>query len=294
MANSIDVSATTDSFKSRQLVAIIHMPNNNFSDGTNTLTVANVPIRATINTFGSNSTASAVIEIYGLNKADMDAMTVYRWKENQISAGYFIQLQLPSGIPVFSGTVVHAFAQYDGAPNVPFIVEAYYGAQLLLNKAPPVTFPGDVPVDTIAKKLSDNMGAEYENIGVTRSLTDQYLWGSDLNKLWQLAAIAGIIVTYHGGIVRIYDKGQYKKTEDPPYISAETGLVGWPMKIGPVLCDIRSLFNTGFIPQGDIILNSEVIPGAKNKKLYISSMVHTLESNIPGGAWFTDMRALEI
>lgn len=287
-------SENLQSFQKRSLVAVIHMPNNNFSDGTNTLTVVNVPIKTTINIFGSNSTASAVIEIYGLNKADMDAMTVYRWKENQISAGYFIQLQLPNRIPIFSGTVVHAFAQYDGAPNVPFIIEAYYGAQLLINKSPPITFPGDVPIDTIAKKLADNIGASYKNFGVTGRLTDQYLWGSDLNKLWQLAAIANIVAVYYAEEVSIYGKGFYKKIEVPPYISAETGLVGWPMKIGPVLWGIRSLFNTEFIPQGNIILNSEVIPGAKNKKLYISSMVHTLESNVPGGAWFTDMQALEI
>lgn len=284
----------TQSFQERKLVAIIHMPNNNFSDGTNTLTIANVPIRATVNQFGSNSTASAVIEIYGLNKADMDAMTVYRWGENQISAGYFIQLQLPNGIPVFSGTVVNSFAQYDGAPNVPFIIEAFYGAQLLLNKTPPVTFPGEVTIDTIAKKLADNIGASYKNYGVTESLFDQYLWGSDLNKLWQLAAIANIIVVYYAEEVSIYSAGSYKKIVVPPYISSETGLVGWPMKMAPFRWAIQALFNTGFILQGDIVLNSEVIPGAKNKSLYIISMVHTLEANIPGGAWFTDMQALEI
>ena len=289
-------STKNTSFVSRQLRVILTMPNAVFTNGENQLIIENMPVRANIELFGAGSMPHAVIEIYGLRKSDMNAMTVYPWGANKIT-NTTVQLQLMTGETIFSGTFLSAQARYESAPNVSFVIDAYFGLANQLSNDISKSFPGTIKVSAIAKELADSMGMAFIDVNnMPNVITDQHLWGSNLTKLWSLEKYANIkvVIDSVSNTVLIFTNDGYRKSESPPLISAESGLVGWPSKVGPHMWSMKALYSSEFKSRGNIVLNSVSVPGATNKLMYINSMTHMLESNIPNGAWFTDMMALEI
>lgn len=74
-----------------------------------------------------------------------------------------------------------------------------------------------------------------------------------------------------------------------PLVSADTGMVGYPMFDG-VYLTVRTLHNPAIIPGGSIRVESS--RDRATGTWQVLSMAHRLESEKPGGAWFTTVRCM--
>lgn len=187
---------------------------------------------------------------------------------------------------IFVGEIFLSMADYTGAPDVPLIVEARSG--LITSLTPPEdnpSYPGAYKVSDMMRSLAYQLGLDFENAGVEETLTDQYLWGSPIQKIQSIAQASRIQYWYlpERNLLVIAPMGS-ARTSVPVEVNLETGLVGWPTKV-IIGVEFTSLFNPA-IAQGCLVFIDSDVPSC-NGEFYIIRLSHKLSSEIPGGPWFS-------
>ena len=290
----VEVIAGKPSFRSRDLTAIITLPTDVFVDNSNSVTISGAKIRADINIPGMESMPYARIEIYGLDKSITDKITTYSWNINKYTNS---SIQLFTGETlIFYGVFINAFSDYEDMPNVPFVIDAYYQLGAMLSPVPGLSFSGPVPIVTLAKSIANLMGRDavennLRSENKNRTLTDAAFSGTPLAMLWKLQKDANIDIIMESETISLCEKDSWRTDEfkSMPLVSSETGLVGVPVRETAVQWRLTVLYHPSYRSRGLINLRSKLIPGAENINIMIISMRHILESQTPGGAWFTEI-----
>ena len=282
------------SFVQRRLSFEFTLANNLTFDGTNdTVIISDVKSQCAIDMPGSESMPSASIQIYGIDKKTMDALTLYPWSDNSITR---TQIIIRAGTSqkdmsvIFSGQIFSAFANYESAPEVAFIIRAQTALDNSLAAVDPYSFPGVVPVETIAKTLANDLGVTLINTGVTKelnTLTDEYLAGTTTAKLWKLRKDANIDVYFVPPNMEICAKNMPRKTDNVVVIAPNTGMIGWPVPDGAGFVYLNVLYNPAIFHGGEIEIQS-TYPNT-NGIWYVISMTHQLEAQVSGGAWMSKL-----
>lgn len=285
------------SFVQRKLDIVFTLASGVFNGSDNDqVVIKDMRARCIIDYPGSESMGSASIQIYGMSKALMDRLTVYPMSNNSITRSH---VTIKAGTNdndmsvVYDGQIFKAYADYSSAPDVAFNVESIVALVANLKPVDALSFEGTVKVETIAKSIANQLGAELINEGVDAYLTDASFRGTASEKLWKLRKAANVDVYYQynstSPVLRLCRKGFPVNSEYITVIAPETGLIGWPMPDGAGFCYIDSLYNPSIAHGGEIDVKSDY-PNADGK-WYVLSMVHRLESQLPGGSWMTKIIA---
>lgn len=250
-------------------------------------------VRAEINAPGGYEFSSCRLRIYGIGKDTMDRLTVINYTNLDFLRNIVtVEATDNNGefTKIFVGEVYQATPDYLGAPDVALMVEARAGLIGSLASSVASSFPGARKVSEIMGVLASELNLTLENNGVESTLTDQYLSGTPLQKVQNVASAARIQYWYlpEENVLAIAPMGAPRNTYDPVRYSAQTGLVGWPMK-RHVGIAFTALFNPQTFHGSKIEMDSTV-PSC-NGNWYIVSMSHRIDGNVPGGAWFTDFVA---
>lgn len=285
------------SFVQRKLDVVFTLASGTFNGNEyDQVVIKDMRVRCVVDYPGSESMGSATIQIYGMSKALMDRLTVYPMSANAITKSH---VTIKAGTTendmsvIFDGQIFKAYADYSSAPDVSFNVDAIVALVANLKPVDALSFEGSVKVETIAEKIAEQLGAKLINESVDGFLTDASFRGTATEKLWKLRKSANIDVYYQYQsdypVLRICKKGYPINSQYVPIIAPETGLVGWPMPDGAGFCYIDVLFNPSIAHGGEIDVKSDY-PNADGT-WYVLSMVHKLESQLPGGAWMTKITA---
>lgn len=229
--------------------------------------------------------------IYGMSASDMAAITTYAprvgaFKPN-VLALYAIDGAQES--LVFTGNIVTAWADYQSMPAVHLNIQAQAAAVDLLRAVPPRSYKGAIDVATVMKEIAASMGYAFENNGVSVILDNVYLPNTGMRQAQKLAEDAGITLILDNQTLVISPKGT-PRGFDKVVLSAKTGMVGYPTFDG-VTVMVRTLFNPA-IAQGALIHIETDVQRAAGDWLVLS-MDHALDCEIPGGQWFSTIRAVD-
>jgi len=147
------------------------------------------------------------------------------------------------------------------------------------------------------------MGLAFENDGVTGTLTNAYYSGTLADQLRTVCKDAGIYYAIEPAtpnLLVISPAGVSRQNLTAFTLTPSSGLVGYPEVLGNGYLNVRSIFNPAYRMNGPItIQGSDVVIDASLPKTLntladgnwlIGPLTHTLESQKPGGAWFTDMK----
>lgn len=277
--------------QSRQLKLTIKLAAGSFNKDGDPDTVtfgAGYRIVCDIDAPGGEEYAVARISLFGASQDAMNRLTVINWQNLDFLRNVItIEATDSSGnfSAIFQGEIYEAQPDYDGAPDVPLVMEARSGLIASLTPAQAQAFAGTQPVATIMGVLAKELGATLENNGVTGSITDEYLPGSPLQKVRKLARHAGIQAWYmpESGLLSIAPMGS-PRTGNAVTVDAAHGLVGWPKRMH-VGVNFTRLFDPNMAHGMKIKIASTVEPC--NGEWYIIGMSHRLAANMPGGPWFT-------
>lgn len=273
--------------------------------GSNTLVVSNCRASVTIQTVPLVPT-NASVKIFGMLPADMQALTTIFFNVTKRFVPNNLIIEQNSGAgwtQVFSGIITDAQPRYRAMPNVFFEIVAMTGYQWQITPVPPLSYPGTVPVATIAQQIAGNMGYSLDNTaGVTANVTNGYFPGTNtdqLNRLCQMSRTQYVLVTsldsnnQPTGTVYIYPTGKFVPSIPMVQLSPTSGLDGYPEleKFGLV---ITSLFNPTITAGGRIqVADSVDVPNANG--IWSPFIVaHTLEPNMPGGRWHSVSSCLPV
>lgn len=226
-------------------------------------------------------------EIFGMSQSDMNAITSYPLSITEATRNKIVVYAIDGKQEsvVFAGNMVKAWPDYSRMPDVCFRIQARAAYSSALQTVAPRSFKGGSNVADIMRQIATSMGLVFENSGVNVMLSDVYLANTDLEQARDLAKAAGIELNIENNVLSIWPKGSYRNALIP-LVSADTGLIGYPSFDGTFLI-FDTLYNPSFITGGLIKVESDNL--AAKGQWQILKMAHRLESEKPGGAWFSSV-----
>lgn len=273
----------------KQLRFVITLGTGKFGSSDNdTVTLQGFRAIADIDKAGGMMMGTLKAKIYGVKQADMNSITTLQWKP---------QTWIPNTVEVFAidgtaetlifaGNIVNAWADYQGMPDVFLHIQAQAAFFNALKAIPPRSFKGPIDTPSVMAQIAADLGYTFENNGVTTQLTDLYLPNTGLEQAKDLARAAGCDLYLDDKVLAITPPNVPRKALIP-VISPTSGLIGYPTFDG-VGVNFQALFNPGVTFGGSIKLETDVQQAAG--EWIVTSVAHRLESEKPGGAWYSTIR----
>ena len=227
-------------------------------------------------------------KIFGVKQADMNSVTTLQWKAGLLIPNTVEVFAIDGAAEtlVFAGNIVNAWADYQSMPDVYLHIQAQSAFFNALKAIPPRSFKGRVDVASVMAQIARDLGYIFENNGVTTRLTDIYLPNTGMEQAKDLARSAGCDLYLDDKILAITPPNVPRKVIIP-LISPASGLVGYPTFDG-VGVNFQILFNPAVTFGGSVKLETDVQQAAG--EWVVTSVGHRLESEKPGGAWFSTIR----
>lgn len=286
------------SFTKKQLrVTLLFSGTNQVFPGTNSNTLKLQNMRMTADVEQSARFApQAVIRIFGMKQADMDAATV-AWAIAPIVADRQVILEANSTgkstgwTQVYKGTLIEAQPDYRDAPNVPFVINATSGYFPKINPVPPTSYPETVDIGVAAQDIIEAMGAPWTYVdgGATGVLTNPYFAGTLWDQLAQACSHAKADFYVQGDQILVTPFGRPKVGAGPSIVLSPTsGLIGYPM-FGREGLSVLALYDPAYSCGIPIDVKNSLVP-ATNGRWYPYSMRFMLEAQNPDGAWFATLK----
>lgn len=259
----------------------------------NPLVSENLRTLCTINYGGGSVVPNADISIYGLNMAAMLKLTRIRWRDIKSMMN---TIKIEAGdqgselTTVFEGNITFAYVDMSNAPDVSLKVSSSTAALNIYQPSSPVTFSGTIPVIQAIQFLCDNMSCELENNGVPESLTmtDTTMVDTEMNKFRSLCKRYNIDYYIEQKRISICPQGAPRQTKIAT-LRPGSGLLGYPVPTMQGI-EVRCLFNPG-ITFGGLIRVADSIIESCNGDWRVFGVTLSLESEMPGGNWFMDIKA---
>lgn len=256
--------------------------------GNNTITLEGFRTVAEIDKAGGVQMSTLRAKIYGVKQNDMNAITTLTWRPRSLIPNR-IEIYAIDGAAqtlVFAGNIVNAWGDYNAMPDVYLHIQAQAAFFAQIKAVPPRSYNGQIDIATVAKQIAQDMGLAFENTGVNIQLNTIYLSNTNLEQLKELVQTANVALYIDDKTLAITPLNVPRKGL-VPLISRETGLIGYPTfdKVG---VNFQTLFNPAVTFGGAVNLKTDL--DQANGQWVVTSMSHRLESEKPGGAWFSNLR----
>ena len=237
--------------------------------------------------------AEADVQVWGMPLELMNKLTVLNKVrfEQQVNNQLIIEAGDENGTAMcFGGAVWEAWADGRQAPDVVFHVSANSGLFVLSQSIPPTSYKGSVDAAFVISGIAQQMGYAFENSGVTGRLTDPYKPGSPKSQIESVCNDVNCAWTVDDAnkVVAIWPKDG-ARDGDVLTISKDTGLVGYP-SFTQAGIQFTTLFNPSLEFGRKIKMESQF--QTANGQWQVYGLAHRLESNLPGGEWFTDVECM--
>lgn len=258
------------------------------SSNNDTITLQGFRATADIDKAGGMMMGTLRTKIYGVKQQDMNSVTTLQWKPGTLIPNT-VEVYAIDGAAetlVFAGNIVNAWADYQSMPDVFLHIQAQSAFFNALKAIPPRSFKGGVDVASVMAQIARDLGYTFENNGVTTQLVDVYLPNTGMEQAKDLARAAGCDLYLDDKILAITPPNVPRRVIIP-LISPASGLVGYPTFDG-VGVNFQTLFNPAITFGGSIKLETDVQQAAG--EWVVTSVGHRLESEKPGGAWFSSVR----
>jgi hypothetical protein len=273
----------------KQLRFVITLGTGKFGSSNNdTITLQGFRAIADIDKAGGMMMGTLRAKIFGVKQVDMNSVTTLQWKPGTLIPNTVEVFAIDGAAEtlVFAGNIVNAWADYQSMPDVYLHIQAQSAFFNALKAIPPRSFKGRVDVASVMAQIARDLGYIFENNGVTTQLTDVYLPNTGMEQAKDLARAAGCDLYLDDKILAITPPNVPRKVIIPR-ISPASGLVGYPTFDG-VGVNFQTLFNPAVTFGGSIKLETDVQQAAG--EWVVTSVGHRLESEKPGGAWFSSIR----
>jgi len=192
----------------------------------------------------------------------------------------------------FAGVIMDSWPDYSNVPEVSLNVTAFTGLLAQMKPIVSSSYPGSTDVADIMKDLAGKMGYTLENNGVKVMLSSPYLPGTARMQALAAADAADIFVVFDddNGVMAIRPKQGARNGTAPTLDPTNGTLIGYPSYIGPGQIGLECLYNPAIRWMGNVNVQNSFVSGA-NGTWRVNNLTHNLESQIPDGAWFSEITA---
>jgi len=283
----------SSSFSKKKIDLEITLKEGKFSDsGSETVRLSGLRVSADIAKTGGIAFNESLIRVWGLTPSMMNQLSTLGLKyslQGRSAITVFAGDDNSMMSTVFTGDVHEAWAEYQGAPDVPMNLRASTGQLANIKPSPARSFSGGVDVATIMQQLAGSMGLAFENNGVSVMLQSPNFPGTDRAKAFAAAKAARINCMIDDGVLAIWPADGFRGG-DIPTLNKDTGMVGYPTYNAMGIA-VQCLYNPAIRYGGRVKIESS-LPQA-SKTWYVYQIAHNLESETPGGQWFSSLLLTE-
>jgi hypothetical protein len=289
------------SFVKRKIDLTILLGTGDYGEtGHNTVKLSGLRIRlSTVQTVGA-TIGQAQLAVYGLTPSLLNQLSA-------LNANYMVMRQnkiiIEAGDEggsmsvIFAGQIIVGQIDLNNQPDSVLNIVAVAGGFEALKTILPKSYTGAADAADIMRDIAIANGLGFENNGVSKMLSTQYLSGTmtdQLNAIRRAAEIEYAIsydatnTTY--GTLSIWPKNGARKPNLIPLISTQTGMVGYPSySSNDAGLEVTTIFNPNLFTAGLCKIESSL--SVANATWRIFSITHNLESETPNGQWFTHFSA---
>lgn len=277
------------SFVKRRIDVTISLGEGRFGDTKGPdVTLSGHRVSVAVVAYNGDAQSQLQLRISGLSQDMMNQLTVIgpimtERQNNRILVAAGDEGQALS--VVYEGTISQAWADYNSAPEVVFNVLALSAALQAVKPVNARSYRGSTDVAVIASDLAGVMGFSFENNGVSVQLSNPYFCGTALEQLRACARAAGISYTIDRGVLAIWPRNDARRG-DAVEISPQKNLIGYPTFTGGGIA--FTILYTPELSLGGLVQVISTIEAAHGEWIVIS-IVHTLEAEVPGGAWLSQI-----
>lgn len=259
------------------------------SSSNNQITLQGLRSSVDINKAGGMMMGELHAQIWGVRQSDMNSITTLQWKPDSYLKNTVAVYAIdgPQETLVFQGNIVNAWGNYDAMPDVFLMIQAQAAYFNQLQPVPPTSVKGSVDVATLMGQLAASMGYTFENNGVNIQLSNPYLPNTGMEQAKALARAAGIDLYLDDTVLAITPPNTPRGSGPIPEISAASGLKGYPTFDG-IGVNFETIFNPSVRFGGAFKLVTDLTQAAG--QWIAVSIAHKLDSEKPGGSWFTTVR----
>lgn len=243
---------------------------------------------------GGKQFGNAKIEIYGVPLATMNQIARL-WVETLTPQGTdTVQINIwddSQFIPFFQGVISWSAVNPSRMPQVFLDIEANDGLALTLSPASPYSTPGGVTLLSALQAIVQPAGfqVDYAPSAPTYQLAAVRVTGAPLEQIDTLMAHYPDL-TWNTSLQRVQVRTALSPIDSAQVnISADNGLQGYPVYSTSGL-QLATVFNPMITPGKALNVTTEF--DFVNRTLWVASVLaHTLEPNLPGGQWTTQLAA---
>ncbi|MCP1271336.1 baseplate hub protein [Acetobacter cerevisiae] len=276
-------------------------------NGEDTVTLSGLRVHAEVTQARFPTAESATVRIEGMTPDVMNRLSMAAPDPTRQSASELIlttQDGAGGNALVFQGGVTLAYVDYTTAPNVAFVAQAFSTVLPNAMTATPTGYRGAVSAGQVLATIASKAGLSLHTQGVAATLHDPYFHGSPGQQLSQCLETVPLCAGLGRGQLSVWP-ATFTTSQPTPLgitqalsLSAETGLIGYPAWSAGGLA-LRMLFNPLVSFNSLIALHSRYQPagwGQQNGPVPVglwraTQVRHTLQTETPHGAWFTDIVA---
>lgn len=283
------MSAAVGSTFTRKAIDItFQLGTGTFGDtGSNTVTVSGLRVVATITKVGGVASDQAYVRVYGLSPTIQGQLSsigtpAYYMRNNvmAISPGDANGTSL-----AYQGLMYSAYQNFEHQPDTFLEVSCNTSWAGQLVPTAPLSVRGTGDVATMFQSIAQSQNLSFENNGVQVKLSNPYFAGTQKEQCDELAAAANVVWTSDGATLAIWPVGGSRGTAIP-LISPETGMIGYPTRVGDQGIGFRTYYNPNIVFGGQIQMQSSYTQA--NGQWYVNRIVHDLTSQQHGGPWQTE------
>lgn len=251
------------------------------------VTLSGYRVSAGIPVYTSGDQIQLLLQIYGLDQEMMNRLTMVGPILEERRGMNLVRIDAGSdsdaSCMAYEGDIVRAWADYEKAPDSVFTVMAQVAGAKEVKPVRPRSYPGATVAQEIMREIARSMGYAFEKDGENVVLANPYFSGTDMDQLRSCAQAARINYTIDRGVLSTWPADGFRKG-DPIAISPETGLIGYPSFMSGGLA-LNTLYNPD-LGVGKRVQVTSAIEAAQGEWTIVS-LSHTLEAEVPGGAWLS-------
>ncbi len=278
------------SFTQKRIEIRLILAEGGFSGGQNVKVINGLGCDVEITKPGLPAKNSCKVTIWGMPRADMEAMTMLAFEPLKVNKNKIaVYAGDDAGLSLaFSGDITTAWPDFNPAPDVAFQIEALTGYVASVTPRVPYTAKGSVAIDAVMRQLAGEMGLTYVNNGVSGSLPDPALSGGLFEQAHSVARMANfeLIIDDESMVIQPFDSVRDPEAS-PPVWRDTTGVKGYPTftKTG---ISVTGLYAPALV-QGGLLRVESVVPKASGSWKIIS-LKHKLQAYYTGAtAWHTSV-----
>lgn len=262
--------------------------------GADTLSLSGMRCSASITRQGVSS-AELDLRIWGMTLDQMNRLTVL----NNLAVEQVQQNTVTvkagdedAGTAVcFQGTVWEAWIDGSQPAEMSFYVHAFAGLHERRSPIPPTSYKGTVDAALALSGIASQIGWGFENGGVTAQFKNPYWPGDAEAQIKRICEAAPCHYAWDdvNQVLAVWPIGK-ERGADSVRLAPDSGLVGYPA-LAQNTIRLKSIYNPSLVyglSYGKTI-NVESAIAAANGSWAVAAVAHSLESNMPDGAWFTDV-----